>query len=60
METSFNGSVYGIIERLGLATTQRHVGDGTLVLRLASRGDFSGGLLVGSSSLLGRPAVWYQ
>lgn len=50
MEPSINGFVYSIIEGLGLATTEGHVGNGTLVGGLASRGVLS----AGSGQLLAR------
>lgn len=49
VKTRLDGSIDGIIKRLGLAATKRHVGDGTLVLGLASSSE----LLLGVGSLLG-------
>ena len=44
-----DGPVDGIVQSLGLATAQRHVGDGTLVLRLSG----SNVLSLGSGELHG-------
>ena len=58
VETSFDGSVDGIIERLCFSSTKRHVGDGTLVLCLSSSSEFlSGGLGFGSSVFSGPAGI---
>jgi hypothetical protein len=56
VETRLDGSVDGLVERLGLSATKRHVGNGSLVLGLAGRGQLCLGSLVSSSGVLGGPA----
>lgn len=56
VETRLDGSVDGVVKRLRLATTEGHVGDGSLVLGLAGLDELLLGVGVGLGSLLSSPA----